>query len=147
MIDSVRSPLALLLTFSTHNNSKEQQNNDKMNGERGLQAAVGVVMAFSILWTMAILVPDDSSSSASVTSTQKFGGLVVDGKHYVLDTNVDQTNSDGVYKVIHAVKTPTNAKKSPKNIKRVSAYIDSCYHCVRQDSDFLTHLMRCIEAK
>lgn len=112
-----------------------------MNGERGLQAAVGVVMAFSILWTMAILVPDDSSSSASVASTQKFGGLVVDGKHYVLDTNVDQTNSDGVYKVIHAVKTPTNTKKSPKNIKRVSACIDSwVYHCVRKDPNFLAHL-------
>lgn len=101
-----------------------------MNGERGLQAAVGIVMAFSILWTMAALVPDDSSS-ASVASIQKFDGLVVDGKHYVFDTNVDQTNGDKVYKVIHAVKTPTNVKKSPKNIKRVSAYIDSCYHCVR----------------
>ncbi len=97
-----------------------------------MQAAVGIVMAFSILWTLAILVPDDSSSSASFASVQKLDGLVVDGNHYVLDTNVDQTNSNEVYKVIHAVKTPTKVKKSPSNIKRVSACIDSCYNCIQQ---------------
>ncbi|KAK1739387.1 hypothetical protein QTG54_009930 [Skeletonema marinoi] len=88
-----------------------------MNQERGLQAAIGIVMAFSILWTLAILVPDDSSSSA--VSMQRFDGLVVNGNHYVLDTNVDQTSSGEGYKVIHAVKTPTNVQvKKSRNTKR-----------------------------
>ena len=42
-------------------------------------------------------------------------------KIYVLDTNVDQTSSGQVYKVIHAVTVKTPAKvTTSKNIKRVS---------------------------
>jgi hypothetical protein len=89
-----------------------------MTGERGLHAAIGIVLAFSILWTFAILLPDGDSSAAS---TKPFDGLIVNGNHYVLDTNVDQTSSGQVYKVIHAVTVKTPAKvTTSKNIKRVS---------------------------
>ena len=121
MISLLRSPERLLLSFALPQPTKDQRNIDTMSGERGLQAAVGIVMAFSILWTLATLVPDDSSSS--VASMQRFDGLIVDGQHYVLDTNAEQTSSGEDYKVIHAVKSPTE-KKSPR-IKRVS----TCTFC------------------
>ena len=124
--------------FSTLTNKQYHQNNDTMNQERGLQAAIGIVMAFSILWTLAILVPDDSSSSA--VSMQRFDGLVVNGNHYVLDTNVDQTSSVEGYKVIHAVKTPTKVQvKKSRNTKRVSNHIDSCVIIVSDEYSILTH--------
>eukprot|EP00985_Skeletonema_marinoi_P019824 scaffold11499_cov141-Skeletonema_marinoi.AAC.4 len=116
-----------------------------MNQERGLQAAIGIVMAFSILWTLAILVPDDSSSSA--VSMQRFDGLVVNGNHYVLDTNVDQTSSGEGYKVIHAVKTPTNVQvKKSRNTKRVSTHIDSCVNIV-SGKDSVPHPPLCVVQK
>lgn len=34
----------------------------EMHSDRGLQAAAGVVLAFSMLWTIAILIPDKSAS-------------------------------------------------------------------------------------
>lgn len=58
-----------------------------------------------------MLLPDESSSAASA---QRVDGLVVNGNHYVLDTNIDQTSSgNGSYRVIRAVnvKTPRNNKK------------------------------------
>jgi len=88
-----------------------------MNQERGLQAAIGIVMAFSILWTLATLVPDDSSSSA--VSMQRLDGLVVNGYHYVLDTNVDQISSGEGYKIIHAVKT---ARTHIPSLERLTGY-------------------------
>lgn len=109
-----------------HNNScytSANQHNATMHTDRGLQAAVGVVVAFSILWTFAILLLDDSSSSSTASVRQyKRDGLVVDGNHYVLDSNflIDQVSSDQDYKVIHAVKV-----KPPKNIMRVSTISDS----------------------
>lgn len=110
--------------FSITPTNNNNHNINKMNAERGLQAAVGIVMAFSILWTLAIMVPEDSYSSSSVASMQRFDGLVVDGKHYVLDTNADQTSSGEGFQVIHAVKTQTTVKKSPRNMKRVSTSLN-----------------------
>ena len=76
--------------------------------------AVGLVLAFTILWTFAIIGLD---SSSAVSVQQKMDGLVVDGNQYVLDTNVDQTRrGQGSYRVIHAVKV-----KNPRNVKRVSS--------------------------
>ena len=54
-----------------------------MHPERGLGAAIGLVLAFTIVWTIAILVPDNDGATA--TQNQPFG-LVVNGTHYVLDT-------------------------------------------------------------
>ena len=116
--------LRLLLSFQHYSHNSNNHHVNKMNAERGMQAAVGIVMAFSILWTMAIMVPEDSYSSSSVASMQRFDGLVVDGKHYVLDTIADQTSSGEGFKVIHAVKTQTTVKKSPRNIKRVSLLLN-----------------------
>lgn len=83
---------------------------------------MGIVFAFSILWTFAILFSDNSLSPAA--SAQRLDGLVVDGNYYVLDTNVDQTSSGKGYKVIHAVNVKTPAKvKTPNNIERVSTMI------------------------
>ena len=42
-----------------------------MQTDRGLQAAVGIVLAFSVLWTVAILIPEKSVSAGPL-------GLAVD---------------------------------------------------------------------
>jgi hypothetical protein len=39
-----------------------------MHQERGLQTAVAIVLSFSLLWTLAILVPDKSLSAQDGTS-------------------------------------------------------------------------------
>lgn len=60
-----------------------------MHQDRGLTAIIGLVFAFSLLWTIAILVPDSNDRAAQ---SQNQFQLVVNGTHFVLDTNVDQTD-------------------------------------------------------
>ena len=82
----------------------------------------------TILWTFAImLLPDESSSAASA---QRVDGLVVNGNHYVLDTNVEQTRSgNGSYRVIRAVnvKTPRNTKKRVSTRYHVCISVVPCF--------------------
>lgn len=66
-----------------------------MQTDRGLQAAVGIVLAFSMLWTVAILIPDKSVSAGSLGFT------------------VDRTS--GGAKVIHAA--------TPRIYQRVSGSV------------------------
>eukprot|EP00956_Cyclotella_meneghiniana_P018085 scaffold29912_cov67-Cyclotella_meneghiniana.AAC.12 len=44
-----------------------------MNLDRGLQAAISIVVAFSMLWTIAILIPDKSSSHNPLSLTNDVG--------------------------------------------------------------------------
>lgn len=80
-----------------------------MHPERGLGAAVGLVLAFTIVWTIAILVPDNG---ATATQSQPFG-LVVNGTHYVLDKNVGRypAQDDENVQIIHSASPPTITKR------------------------------------
>ena len=64
-----------------------------MNPDRGMQAIIGVFLVFSLLWTIAILVPDDIRSEAAnferaYSATPKQFVLMVNGTHYVLDAHI-----------------------------------------------------------
>mmetsp|Transcript_234 Transcript_234/g.552 ORF Transcript_234/g.552 Transcript_234/m.552 type:complete len:207 (+) Transcript_234:59-679(+) len=69
-----------------------------MYQERGLQSVVGIVLAISLLWTIAIQFTDNDNESISVRSNGAVAssmtlGLVVNGTHYViLDANEDLNN-------------------------------------------------------
>lgn len=55
-----------------------------MHLDRGLTAAVGVVLAFSMLWTIAILIPDNKASTQPMGSTanaNKAGGIVIHSQY------------------------------------------------------------------
>ena len=89
-----------------------------MHPERALQAAIGIVLAFSLLWTIAILIPDDdhnktAKSNRAFAAPKQFG-LVVNGTHYVLDANIGlyQAQADENVHIIHSA--------SPTIIQRVS---------------------------
>ncbi|KAL7551726.1 hypothetical protein ACHAWF_014925 [Thalassiosira exigua] len=89
-----------------------------MHPDRCLQAAIGVAFAFALLWTVGVLVGDDGfgrsyTPNRSFTAPQQFG-LVINGSHYVLDTNLDQeqTREEDVH-VIH-LASPTTASKKRK---------------------------------
>ena len=77
-----------------------------MRSERGLQAAIGVVVAFSLLWTIAILVPDPGGSRNAAAQ-----GLVVNGTRYVLDSNVDQSATGSSVHIIHSYASAANSQK------------------------------------
>ena len=52
--------------------------NLNMHLDRGLQAAVGIVVAFSMLWTIAILIPDKNTSTRSYgLATDERSGYVI----------------------------------------------------------------------
>lgn len=71
--------------------------------------AIGLVLAFSLVWTLALLVPDDGYRASAAPLT-----LVVNGTHYVLDPKVsrDQTQAGENVHIIHAA--------SPSIVQRVS---------------------------
>ena len=92
-----------------------------MHSERGLQRVVGsivLVLAFSLLGTIAILVLGNDHERTGVASNQF--GLVVNGTYYILDTNAeligDQT--DGRIHIFHSA-TP--------NVPRVSSSMTLTY--------------------
>ena len=78
-----------------------------MRSERGLQAAVGVVLAFTLLWTIAILIPDPGASRDAAPQ-----GLVVNGTRYVLDSNnVGQAATGSNVHIIHSYASSATAQK------------------------------------
>mmetsp|Transcript_21857 Transcript_21857/g.45780 ORF Transcript_21857/g.45780 Transcript_21857/m.45780 type:complete len:205 (-) Transcript_21857:209-823(-) len=98
-----------------------------MHPEGRLHVAIGAVLAFLLIWTIAILIPDNEhgkavNSDRAFVASKQFG-LVVNGTHYVLDANVGryQANADENVHIIHSatpVKTQRKLKVSPKNTKR-----------------------------
>ena len=76
--------------------------------ERALQTAIAVVLAFSLLWTIAILIPDDvPSQMANRVQSPKFG-LVVNGTRYILDTDVgDDAQLVEDIRIIHPLSADT----------------------------------------
>ena len=97
-------------------------------------------MAFSILWTLAILVPDESSSNMS--RRQHFVGLDGDGNHYVLDTSGDQTSAGKEFRVIHLVKSSAKMK-SPTSVKVKRVSPITCDTFVFNEDSDLNILLFC----
>lgn len=75
----------------------------------------GVTMAFALLWIIAILVPDESraSSNRHAYSTTGFG-LVINGTHYILDSNVGRysVQSNENVRVIHSASPTKRVSRS-----------------------------------
>lgn len=93
-----------------------------MNSERGLLAGFGIVLAFSLLWTVAILIPDDSRA---VNSKRTFAvpqrlGLKVNGTQYVLDKNVGQYQAGGNNENVHIIRLASEPKNNKSSGKKVS---------------------------
>lgn len=91
-----------------------------MNPERGLQAAFGTVLAFSLLWMFATLLPDDgrgAGESSTVESNRP--GRVANGSQYMLDRDFVNFKADNgnAMKIIHA--------SSPHIIQRVGSQYPS----------------------
>ncbi len=92
-----------------------------MNTERGLHAVTGITLAFSLIWTIAILIPYNGHHTAAKHSTHVVDpsqfGLVVNGTHFVLGSTVGQyqAQSDEKVRIIHAA--------SPIAIQRVSSLL------------------------
>jgi len=86
-----------------------------MNQDRGLNAIIGVVFAFSLLWTLAVLLTD---SNEVVQLRENRFQLIVNGTHYVLDTDAlpDDTVVGEHVKVVHYI--------SPSIQQRVSCLLD-----------------------
>mmetsp|Transcript_41891 Transcript_41891/g.87941 ORF Transcript_41891/g.87941 Transcript_41891/m.87941 type:complete len:207 (+) Transcript_41891:276-896(+) len=89
-----------------------------MYPERGLQAAIGIVMMFSLLWTIAILIPDDNHSGKNSNSKRHLSnplqfGLVVNGTRYILEADVGtyQPQANKNVHLIHSVSPNANNKK------------------------------------
>ena len=105
-----------------------EPNTTTVHAATTMNICLASTMLLTILWTFAImLLPDESSSAASA---QRVDGLVVNGNHYVLDTNIDQTRSgNGSYRVIRAVnvKTPRNTKKRVSTRYHVCASVVPCF--------------------
>lgn len=91
-----------------------------MNPERELQAAFGTVLAFSLLWMFATLLPDDgrgAGESSTVESNRP--GRVANGSQYMLDRDFVNFKADNgnAMKIIHA--------SSPQIIQRVGSQYPS----------------------
>ncbi len=86
-----------------------------MNQDRGLNAIIGVVFAFSLVWTLAVLVPD---SNEVVQLRENRFQLIVNGTHYVFDTDAltDDAFKGEHVKVIHYI--------SPSIQQHVSCLMD-----------------------
>ena len=57
----------------------------KMQTDRGLQACIGVVLAFSLLWTIAIMIPDDRGRSVVRVRRSNTNQLSVDNSNKQLN--------------------------------------------------------------
>lgn len=102
-----------------------------MNPERALQAAIGVTFAFSLLWTVAVVIPDDRGRTVRSTVHQPFA-LVINGTHYVLEgSNVGGGESENI-RIIHPATS--------KEIKRVS---EACCGHIVMTKTSLTSSNRC----
>jgi len=90
-----------------------------MQPERGTQTVIGIVLAVTLLWTIAILIP--GGGRVTVDPNRAFAtpqlGLVINGTHYVLDANVRryQAGDDENFHIIHA--------QSPEKAQRVSIFL------------------------
>eukprot|EP01082_Thalassiosira_pseudonana_P002169 g1997.t1 g1997 contig11:498712-499380(-) len=91
-----------------------------MNPERGLQAAFGTVLAFSLLWMFATLLPDDGRGAGESTTVESNRlGRVANGSQYMLDRDFVNFKADNgnAMKIIHA--------SSPQIIQRVGSQYPS----------------------
>ncbi len=91
-----------------------------MNPERGLQAAFGTVLAFSLLWMFATLLPDDGrgAGESSIVESNRLG-RVANGSQYMLDRDfvIFKADNGNSMKIIHA--------SSPHIIQRVGSQYPS----------------------
>ena len=71
-----------------------------MYSERSLQRVVGTVLAFFLLWMIAMLVPDNGHERTVVASNQL--GFVMNGTQYIVDTNA-KLNGDQADGRIHVI--------------------------------------------
>ena len=78
-----------------------------VHADRGMQAIIGVVLCFSLLWTMAILVPDDrgrgvvrvrsngrrnGSQAVVVADSNQFGSVANEGSSVYVGSKITQNN-------------------------------------------------------
>ena len=82
-----------------------------VNKDRVAQASIGVVLAFSLLWTVAIFC--GGSSGQNLASPQQFGRVVDDERN----AKAAQCEDDENVHVIHS--------SSPTVVKRVSSFLFS----------------------
>ena len=77
-----------------------------VHADRGMHAIIGVVLCFSLLWTMAILVPDDrgrgvvrvrsngrrNGSQAVVADSNQFGSVANEAGSIYMGSKITQNN-------------------------------------------------------
>ena len=75
-----------------------------VHADRGMQAIIGVVFCFSLLWTMAILVPDDRGrgvvrvrsngrrNGSQTTNSNQFGSVANEGSSVYVGNKITQNN-------------------------------------------------------
>jgi len=62
----------------------------KMQTDRGLQACIGVVLAFSLLWTIAIMIPDDRGRSIVRVRRSNTNRLSIDNYNGKLTSDINK---------------------------------------------------------
>ena len=97
-----------------------------MNSDRGIKAAAGVVFAFALLWSVAILIPDDRGRSVVRVRPNSRKLKVTNNKYSLVTNNIASSTSTRVssFKFHYVINLRTR-----------------CVHI-----NFLIYILICIEA-
>ena len=85
-----------------------------MPSERGIQAAVGVVLAFSLLWVVAVSFPDGSQQNLR---------LNVNGRQYTFDAGRKPSRKKGAVRVLRSV--PYSSSELKRMVSRGKVWCTS----------------------